>query len=85
MSAPLAELTEKIWKSVTQETCDPTDIGRLISISHDQYDRIKELSVENDSLHSNNKELESKIESMSRRLSALEQFSHLIQYAEENS
>jgi len=78
MSQPLQELTDRIWKSVTQDAYDATDIGRLIQIALNQRTSLEQLAADNERL---TEALRIAGEHITK-LELMEHLSHLAQYAE---
>lgn len=78
MSQTLQELTDSIWKSVTQDAYDATDIGRLIHIALDQKSALEQLAADNERLTEALRVAGEHI----AKLEPLEHLSHLAQYAE---
>ena len=74
----LEQLTDKIWKSVTQNTYDDNDIGFLIATAIGQKATI-------DMLFEENKRLTDAIATAGKHIEMLEPLSHLMQYSAEGS
>jgi hypothetical protein len=74
----LEQLTDKIWKAVTQNIYDDNDIGFLIATALGQKATIELLLADN-------KRLTEAVETAGKHIQQLEPLSHLVQYSAEGS
>ena len=74
----LEQLTDRIWKAVTQNNYNDNDIGFLISTALGQKATIDMLIAEN-------QRLVDAIETAGKHIQQLEPLSHLVQYSAEGS
>lgn len=74
----LEQLTDKIWKAVTQNVYDDNDIGFLIATALGQKATIELLLADN-------KRLTEAVETAGKHIQQLEPLSHLVQYSAEGS
>jgi predicted peptidase len=87
MSIDVKELTDKVWRSITQDTADPNEVGALITVALDLNDnnttltqRVRELEQ---SLAIAKESLERASAEANRLRSAIDKYDHLAQFAEE--
>ena len=88
MTQAIRDLTDKIWRQVTQgDSCDPSDIGALIGIAHDLDEKAGALAsrvaeLEADKLHLT-ESVDALVQERDRLSSSLDKYDHLTQFAEE--
>ena len=87
MSQSIQELTDKIWRSVTQDAYDTNDIGALINIALGLDSHARTLAEKVENLEA---ERVRHIEALGivgkdndKLRSALDKYEHLVQFAEE--
>jgi len=87
VSQSIHELTDKVWRAVTQDAYDANDIGALISTALDLNERAEAARNEVLTLQQDRARLVKAMEIAGRdneRLrSALDKYEHLTQFAEE--
>jgi len=86
-STNVQELTDKVWRGVTQDAYDATDIGNLISATLSLSERAEELQVKCDALEEDRarlvRALEIAGEANESLRARLDKYEHLTQFAEE--
>ena len=82
----IQELTDRVWRSVTQDAYDATDIGILISKVIDLEEKANALQVKCDALEEDRvrlvRALEIASESNESLRARLDKYEHLTQFAE---
>ena len=78
MATNLNELTERVHKALVHDAYDTNDITKLIEFALRQQETLTQLA-------SDNERLTRALEIAGKRIDELEPFSHLVQFAEENS
>ena len=86
-STNIHELTDKVWRGVTQDAYNATDIGNLISAALSLDEKANELQIKSDALEADRARLIHALaiagESNESLRAQLDKFVHLTQFAEE--